>query len=165
MREAVECQKLRGASPRGMMLRSRFSRRAESRCPLNKVKVRNFERDVGRYPVQKSRRIKARTNGCDVEYVRYATRCEWWDAILWQSKESENTQYHLTRFWIHTIKYILYNTGWTFPCNHISKKQALRYFHRSYNKCEDIMTNKLLIQYRLFFGSCDFILPTFRWYV
>ena len=55
--------------------------------------------------------------------------------------------------------------GWTFSCNHISKKQALRYFHRSYNKCENITTYKLLLQYRLFFGSFDFILPTFRWYV
>ena len=55
--------------------------------------------------------------------------------------------------------------GWTFSYNPISKKQALRYFRRSYNKCEKITKNKFLIQYRLFFGSCDFILPTFRWYV
>ena len=70
MCDAVECPQLRGASPRGMVLRScfccvfigccvvapRFPWRAESRCPLHKVKVRNLERDVGQaHPVQKAR--------------------------------------------------------------------------------------------------------------
>ena len=67
-----------------------------------------------------------------------------------------------TNFKIHTLI-----MGWTFSRNHISMKQARQYFHQSckFNKCEDITTNKMLTQYRLSIGSCDFILPTFRWYV
>ena len=52
--------------------------------------------------------VKVRTNVCDVEYVRYVTRWEWWVAVLWQNKEAKHTlsldKFLNTHYQVHTIR-------------------------------------------------------------